>query len=163
MMEVSNMEKTASTLSEKARSSICEALNEVLADGIDLYTQFKVAHWNIKGPLFSVLHPQFDSFASEINEHNDSIAERAVILGGRALGSARQVAKASRLDEYNHKTTKDLEHVALLVARLGAWAKNLQVAQGVAEKHHDTATVDLLTEVIADLEKKAWFFYATLR
>lgn len=157
------MEKTASTLSDKARSSICDALNQVLADGIDLYTQFKVAHWNVKGPLFTVLHPLFDTFASEISEHNDTLAERAVILGGRALGSARQVAKASRIDEYNHKAVKDHDHVALLVERLSQWAKMLQVAQGVAEKHRDLATVDMLTEVVADLEKKAWFFYATLR
>jgi DNA-binding ferritin-like protein len=34
-----------------------------LADGLDLHSQIKVAHWNIKGPQFPSLHPLFETFA----------------------------------------------------------------------------------------------------
>ena len=34
-----------------------------LADGLDLHSQIKVAHWNIKGPHFATLHPLFETFA----------------------------------------------------------------------------------------------------
>lgn len=156
------MEKTASTLSEKSRRAICDELNLVLSDGIDLYTQIKVAHWNLKGPLFAVLHPLFDEFASSVNDHNDKIAERAMILGGNALGTARHVAKTSRLPEYAQNTTKDLEHVKLLAERFTKYAKNLGITLECAEKNKDAVTVDMMVEIIEDVEKKAWFLFSTL-
>src|ERR1051325_6750265 len=108
------MFSSPSPLSEKARTLIAEALNARLTDGLDLHSQIKVAHWNIKGPHFASLHPLFETFAVSLANHNDSLAERAVTLGGRALGTVRHVAKSSRLPEYPQETTRDLEHVKLL-------------------------------------------------
>ncbi|MFO0661886.1 MAG: ferritin-like domain-containing protein [Polyangiaceae bacterium] len=87
-------------LNEETRAKIVASLNARLADGIDLYTQIKVAHWNIKGPHFAALHPLFDSYASSLADFNDEIAERLVTLGGHAHGSARQIPKASTLPEW---------------------------------------------------------------
>jgi starvation-inducible DNA-binding protein len=43
---------SASALSEEARGEAADALQSCLVDGIDLYSQLKVAHWNLKGPLY---------------------------------------------------------------------------------------------------------------
>ena len=94
------MYRSPSRLSDTARSAVADTLNARLADGLDLHGQIKVAHWNIKGPHFAALHPLFETFAVSLADHNDSFAERAVALGGRAYGSARHVAKTSRLPEY---------------------------------------------------------------
>ncbi len=72
----------------------------------------------MKGPHFAALHPLFESFATSLATHNDDIAERAVTLGALAHGTARHVAKASRLPEYPQEITRDLEHAALLADRI---------------------------------------------
>src|SRR5829696_2944506 len=107
------MYRSPSHLSESARQTLSDVLNARLADGLDLHGQIKVAHWNIKGPQFAALHPLFETFAVSLAGHNDSIAERAVTLGGRAYGTARHVAATSRLPDYPQDTTRDLQHVLL--------------------------------------------------
>jgi starvation-inducible DNA-binding protein len=156
------MYKSPSTLPEKARRTIAETLNARLADGLDLHGQIKVAHWNIKGPQFPSLHPLFETFAMRLAEHNDEIAERAVTLGGLASGTARHVAKASRVPEYPQETTRDLEHVRLLAERFETYLGGLRESRGVAEQDGDIDTVDLLTGIITEFEKHAWFLRASL-
>ena len=89
------MFKSPSQLPEDARVKIAESLNARLCDGLDLHSQIKVAHWNVKGPQFAALHPLFETFAVALANFNDAIAERAVTLGAKAFGTARHVAKAS--------------------------------------------------------------------
>ena len=154
--------KSPSHLPEEARTKIVEVLNARLADGLDLHSQIKVAHWNIKGPHFSSLHPLFETFAVSLANFNDAIAERAVTWGGKAFGTARHVAGASRLAEYPQETTRDLEHVRLLADRIDVYLVGLRESRGVSEKAGDTDTVDLFTGVITEFEKNAWFLRASL-
>src|SRR6478609_10757319 len=105
------MYRSPSHLSESARQTLSDVLNARLADGLDLHSQIKVAHWNIKGPGFAGLHPLFETFAVGLAIHNDSIAERAVTLGAKAYGTARHVAANSKIAEYRQETTRDQEHV----------------------------------------------------
>jgi starvation-inducible DNA-binding protein len=46
------MYKTKIDLSEKIRRNVIAILNDRLADAIDLQSQVKQAHWNVKGPHF---------------------------------------------------------------------------------------------------------------
>lgn len=156
------MYRSPSHLSESARKAVADTLNERLADGLDLHSQIKVAHWNIKGPNFAALHPLFETFAVSLANHNDAIAERAVTLGGKAYGTARHVAKSSRLPEYPGETTRDLEHVALLAERIEGYLSGLRESRSVAEKQGDTDSVDLLTGIVTEFEKHAWFLRASL-
>ncbi len=87
------MFKTKNDLPETTRVKAIELLNARLADCIDLQTQTKQAHWNVKGPNFIALHELFDKINEEVEEYVDDIAERAVQLGGVADGTARIVAK----------------------------------------------------------------------
>ncbi|MGC4063202.1 MAG: DNA starvation/stationary phase protection protein Dps [Polyangiaceae bacterium] len=151
-----------SPLPEPARRIIVDQLNQLLADGLDLHGQIKVAHWNIKGPNFAALHPLFETFANSLALHNDAVAERAVTLGGLAFGTARHVAGVSRLAEYEGDTTRDLEHVRLLAERIESYLVGLREARRAIEGQSDTDSVDLLTGIITEFEKHAWFLRATL-
>src|SRR5262249_25922830 len=126
-----------------------------LADGLDLHSQIKVAHWNIKGLQFSALHPLFETFAVSLAGYNDTIAERAVTLGAKAYGTARHVAKASKLPDYPQETTRDIEHVKLLADRFDAYLAGLRASRAVADENGDTDTEDMLTLAITDFEKNA--------
>lgn len=156
------MYKSPSHLPENSRIQIADTLNARLADGLDLWSQIKVAHWNIKGPQFAALHPLFETFANSLATHNDTFAERAVTLGGRAFGTARHVAKTSRIPEYPQETTRDLEHVKLLAERIEKYLEGLHDTRRGVEKLGDVDTVDLLTGVITEFEKHAWFLRASL-
>lgn len=156
------MFKTPSPLSEDARVKIIDALNARLADGLDLYSQVKVAHWNVKGPQFAVLHPLFETFGIDLAGFNDAIAERAVTLGGRAIGSVRQVAKMSALPDYLHDTSRGHDHVKLLSDRIETYLVGVRASRAAVEGLGDTDTHDLLTTVITRFEKHAWFLRASL-
>ncbi len=156
------MYPSPSHLPEAARRDLSETLNARLADGLDLFSQIKVAHWNIKGPQFPGLHPLFETFAVSLANHNDAIAERAVTLGGKAYGTARRVARSSHLPEYPEETTRDVEHVSLLADRIEAYLAGLRESRAVAERAGDTDTVDLLTGIVTEFEKHAWFLRASL-
>ncbi len=159
---MSRMYRSPNPLPEQTRSALSTLLNERLADGLDLHSQIKVAHWNIKGPQFAALHPLFETFAVSLAAHNDAVAERAVTLGGKAYGTARHVAGKSRLQEYPQETTKDLEHVRLLAERIESYLALLRDSRKAAEEHQDTDTMDLFTAIIAEFEKHAWFLRASL-
>jgi starvation-inducible DNA-binding protein len=156
------MYKSPSPLPEQARTKIVETLNERLVDGLDLHSQIKVAHWNIKGPHFAAFHPLFETFATSLANHNDAIAERAVTLGGKAFGTARHVAATSRLPEYPQETTRDLDHVRLLADRIEKYLEGSRASRTQAEELRDTDTVDLLTGIVTEFEKHAWFLRASL-
>jgi len=147
------MYRSPSTLKEEVRKKLSASLNARLSDGLDLHSQIKVAHWNIKGPHFTALHPLFETFAVSLANHNDAIAERAVTLGARAYGTVRHAAKASGLPEYDQEVTRDLEHVKLLRERIEKYLVGVREGRDVAEKEKDQDTVDLLTGVIVDFEK----------
>src|ERR1041385_3582175 len=91
---------TRNSLRPKTRKAMVRLLNRELADVIDLGLQAKQAHWNVKGPHFIGLHELFDKVAEEVEEFTDEIAERAIELGGVALGSLQVVSKYSRLKSY---------------------------------------------------------------
>lgn len=156
------MYQSPSQLSESVRAKVADSLNERLADGLDLHGQIKVAHWNIKGPQFAALHPLFETFAVSLATHNDAIAERAVTLGGRAYGTARHVAKTSKLPEYPQDTTRDMEHVRLLADRIEKYLEGSRQTRKLGEELGDTDSVDLLTGIITEFEKHAWFLRASL-
>ena len=156
------MYRSPSHLPETARRRISESLNACLADGLDLQSQIKVAHWNIKGPRFPALHPLLDTFAAGIALHNDTVAERAVTLGGRAYGTARVVSKSSRLPEYPQETERDIEHAAHVADRIELYLHGVQQARAVAGEHEDAESVDVLTQIIREFEKHAWMLRASL-
>jgi starvation-inducible DNA-binding protein len=156
------MYRTSNPLSETSRATIARELNACLVDGLDLKSQIKVAHWNVKGPHFAALHPLFEGFATALDGFTDTIAERAVALGALAVGTAKQVAKTSRIPEYPVSTTAGLEHVALLADRFEVFLESLRAAREAGEAQGDTDTVDLLTGMITEFEKNGWFLRASL-
>jgi starvation-inducible DNA-binding protein len=156
------MYKSPSHLSPDARARIALALDALLADGLDLHGQIKVAHWNLKGPHFAALHPLFETFATALAMHNDAIAERAVTLGAVAHGTVRHVARVSRIAEYPQDTVRDLEHVRLLAERFDVYLDGVRAARRVAEDQADADSVDLVTRVAGDFEKNAWFLRASV-
>jgi starvation-inducible DNA-binding protein len=145
------------------RTALIERLNQSLASVFDLFSQTKQAHWNVKGEEFYQLHELFDEIAEELEEFTDMIAERAVALGGTALGSVRMAAEGSILPEYPSDAVDGLTHVTLLVERFGAFAAQVRESIDRADELGDKCTSDVYTEVGRDVDKRLWFLEAHLQ
>ena len=157
------MHKTRIDLSEKTRRKVTDLLNARLADAIDLQTQAKHAHWNVKGPSFIALHELFDDIAENIEEHIDTLAERVTALGGTAEGALATVAKRTSLDPYPPDITDGSAHVDALASALAAFGRRARKAIGEADKLGDADTSDLFTGVSRDADKYLWFPEAHLQ
>jgi starvation-inducible DNA-binding protein len=157
------MFKTKNDLAESIRAKGVDLLNARLADAIDLQTQTKHAHWNVKGPNFIALHELFDKISEEVEDYVDDIAERAVQLGGVAEGTARMVAKRSSLGEYPAHAVDGRSHVEALSSALAAFGKAARKAIQEANDHGDLDTADLFTEISRGIDKWLWFVEAHLQ
>lgn len=141
---------------EARRVAVVALLNAQLADVIDLTLQAKQAHWNVKGPQFAALHALFDEVAEELGGFADELAERAVVLGGVARGTAQVLAKDSRLPAYPLEALDGAEHVWALSAALARVAQTSREAIRAAEKAGDAVTVDVFTEVTRGIDTLLW-------
>jgi len=150
-------------LTDDAKSKLIDLLNARLADTIDVRTQVKHAHWNIKGQQFYQLHLLFDEVAGHIDDAADLIAERAVQLGGVAHGTARIAAKTSSIPEYDLDAVKGEDHVRALVDRLSALANASREAIDDTDKLGDKATADIFTEIVRAIDKDLWFIEAHIQ
>jgi starvation-inducible DNA-binding protein len=157
------MYATKNDLPEQTRAKVIELLNARLADAIDLKTQLKQAHWNVKGPTFIALHELFDKVAGDVEGYVDLIAERAVQLGGTALGTARSVAQRSQQKEYPLDISTGRDHVGAVTATLATFARSARQAIDASDDLRDKATADLFTEVTRGVDKWLWFVEAHLQ
>lgn len=137
-----------------------DLLNQHLADVLDLGLQAKQAHWNVKGPSFIALHELFDKVADELQGFSDEIAERAVALGGVALGTVQIIAERSTLAPYPVTLVSGKGHVAALAAALANFGKRSRSAIDTATKIGDADTADLFTGVSREVDKLLWLVEA---
>ncbi len=154
---------TRNDIPERARAQVVELLNRRLADAVDLQTQAKAAHWNVKGPGFIALHKLFDEVHGGVAEYVDLIAERAVQLGGVAEGTARIAARRSELEEYPLDIAADKQHVKALSGALAAFGARVRKAIGEADDLDDPGTADIFTEISRGIDKWLWFVEAHLQ
>lgn len=157
------MNPTKNDLSADKRASLCQLLNERLADLIDLQLQAKQAHWNVKGPNFIALHELFDSVAEETEEFVDTVAERVVALGGIAEGTIIIVGQRTKLPAYPPSITSGRDHVDALSTGLATAGKAVRAAIDRATELGDADTADLFTGISRDIDKKLWFVEAHLQ
>ena len=157
------MFNTKNDLSEGTRVKAIALLGARLADAIDLQTQTKQAHWNVKGPNFIALHELFDKVNEDVEDYVDDLAERAVQLGGIAEGTARMAAKRSTLTEYPANTVDGRSHVDALSSVLATFGKSVRKAIDQANEIEDLDTADLFTEISRGTDKWLWFVEAHLQ
>src|SRR5438046_274764 len=130
-----SMFDTRNDLPANVRTQVIELLNARLADAIDLGTQTKHAHWNVKGPNFIALHELFDQLAEHLEDHIDTIAERVTALGGTARGTLAAVA---------------------------AFGAKVRAGIDAATRLADADSADLFTGISRETDKDLWFLEAHL-
>ena len=165
MVATANKQKNYTTridLAEDIRVKVINILNQTLAATLDLKTQTKQAHWNVKGADFYQLHELFDEMSGELEEYVDMVAERVTALGGIALGTARIAASESILPEYPFDAVSGIEHITALADRYAAYGKHVREAIDTTGDLGDADTSDMYTEISRTIDKRLWFLEAHL-
>ena len=157
------MYPTKNDLPETTRRQMIDLCNARLADAIDLQTQTKQAHWNVKGPDFIALHELFDKVNGDVEDYVDLLAERAVQLGGTVEGTARSVAKRTTLPEYPVKGGSGRQHVDALSSALAAFGKLMRGAIEESQRVNDQDTNDIFIEISRGTDKWLWMVEAHLQ
>ena len=156
------MYDTRNDLPTEVRAGAAELLNARLAEAVDLGTQAKHAHWNVKGPNFIALHELFDRIAEHVEDQVDTLAERVTALGGTAQGTVAHVARASSLKPYPQDARDGRQHVEALASVLGDFGARIRKGIDEAARLGDADTADLFTEISRELDKDLWFLEAHL-
>jgi starvation-inducible DNA-binding protein len=149
--------ETRIDIKDESREQVIAILNARLADSLDIQTQTKFAHWNVKGNDFYQLHLLFDEIAEHLEDAVDLIAERATALGGRANGTVRQAAANSQIEEYEIDAIKGMDHVRALSDRLGSFANLCRQSIDQTDELGDKATADVFTEIVRQADKDLYF------
>ena len=142
------------------RQPLIALLNIHLANSSDIHSQVKWAHWNVKGKNFYQLHLLFDSIATHLEDHIDTIAERITALGGIANGTVREAAAKSAIPEADLSAYDGPEIIKFLIHNVGHYTNALRAAIQEADALDDPITVDLFTTVTREMDKDLWFIEA---
>ena len=114
-------------IADNTRAAMVGLLNARLADAVDLATQMKQAHWNVKGPSFIALHELFDAIHVAVQGHVDNLAERITVLGGTARGTAAVAAADSGPPRYRWRSRR--------VPTRGGLSWRFRLRQGHPRRH----------------------------
>jgi starvation-inducible DNA-binding protein len=149
-------------LSVEIRESVANILNQTLATTLDLKTQTKQAHWNVKGSNFLQLHELFDELAGELEDYVDLVAERITALASVPLGTARIASQNSLIPEYPLDAVAGIDHLTALADRFATYGNHLRDAIAKTGDLGDADTSDLYTEISRTIDKRLWFLEAHL-
>lgn len=156
------MYHTRIALSDETKKKVVEVMQERLAEALDMYSQAKFAHWNVKGVNFYQLHLVFDSVADNIFPQIDEIAERLTQLGGVANGTVRQSAAASHIPEYDTSLVAGMDHVNALANALGCYCESLREASDKIDDAGDEPTSDFFKQLVVEAEEQLYFLESHL-
>jgi starvation-inducible DNA-binding protein len=149
-------------LTDEQKKKTVAVMQERLAESLDMYSQAKFAHWNVKGYNFYQLHLVFDSVADHIFPQIDAIAERITQLGGVANGTVRQAANGSLIPEYNITLIAGMDHVNALADALGCYCQALREASDKIDEIGDEPSSDFFKQLVVEAEEQLYFLESHL-
>jgi starvation-inducible DNA-binding protein len=141
--------------SEKNR----KILQPVLTDLIALGRVLKQLHWNVVGPHFRPIHLQLDDIYELVDDAVDKVAERMVATGHSPDGRLKNSADSAEIEDAPPGFLADTE-VLLFAEHSVKRTDELIRARCEEIEDVDTATADMLHQIILGLEKYHWMLQA---
>jgi starvation-inducible DNA-binding protein len=147
-------------IKDASRNEVLVELDRVLADLSVLSQKTRHFHWNVTGPRFNDLHKFFEGQYGAIEAEVDEAAERSRALGGRALGSLKEMLAHTRLKEASGRTPSADGMLEELLRDHEALIRSLRASSDVAGDAGDKGTEDFLVGMMEAHEKMAWMLRA---
>lgn len=137
-------------------------LVNILSSSYILYIKIQNFHWNVEGRGFFAIHSKLEGLYEAFAESNDELAERLLMLGQKAPGSAAEFLKHSFIKESgNDKSAEDM--ISELLADFSLFRDKCKECIALADEVQDTGTVDLLSDIVSALEKEIWMLSSYLK
>lgn len=150
-------------LKESSRAKVLSLLDKTLADLSVLSQKTRNFHWNVAGPRFNDLHKFFEGQYAALEGEIDETAERSRALGGRALGSMKEMLSAARLKEAASGRSPSADAMlGQLLKDHEAFIRSLRADAGACGAAGDAGTEDFLVGMMEGHEKMAWMLRAFL-
>lgn len=148
-------------LKESSRTKVLALLGRTLADLSVLSQKTRNFHWNVTGPRFNDLHKFFESQYEALEGEIDEAAERSRALGGRALGSMKELLAAARLKEAAAGRSPSADAMlSELLKDHETFIRSLRADADACGAAADKGTEDFLVGMMEGHEKMAWMLRA---
>ena len=157
-----DLQPTGIDIPPEIRQYVIQLLQQTLACTVDLRSHVKQACWNVKGHDFGSLHALFATMAIDLEAYTDLVAERLVVLGGVARGTARTAATQSTLPEYPVALLEGQAHMRALAERFAPYATALRDDITLAADVEDAGSAAVYTDISRGVDKQLWFLEAHL-
>ncbi|TVX97113.1 Dps family protein [Cohnella terricola] len=142
-------------------SKLTDSLNVQLSNWSVLYIKLHHYHWYVKGPHFPVLHAKFEELYELAALKLDELAERILAIEGNPVSTMKEFLAHATIKEAD-KAKSENDMLSATIADLRELIEGLQAASEAAEDGKDTATADILTGQIEELQKQVWMLKSTL-
>lgn len=142
-------------------SRVIKDLTHLLADTYVLYLKTQNFHWNVRGPLFFMLHAAFEKQYEELAEAVDVLAERLRSLDVQAPGTFEKFQSIAGI-----KSSQSIPDAQSMIRELLEGHEHLteelhRMIQ-TADEEGDQATMDLMIERQTHHQKTAWMLRSSL-
>jgi starvation-inducible DNA-binding protein len=154
---------TPTELSPQEVRAVVEAVNPLIADAFALYVKTKNFHWHVYGPHFNDYHHMFDEQAGDILDSIDGMAERVRKIGGATIKSVGHISNLQTIEDDNDELVSPEHMVRRLAEDNVRMAKAIHDAITLCDKNRDTATSNLLQDILDKTDRRKWFLFATLQ
>lgn len=144
-------------LSQSSRTKVLRLLERALSDLSVLSQKTRNFHWNVQGPRFNDLHKFFEAQYETLEGEIDETAERSRALGGRALGTMKELLGSARLREAAPGRVPSADAMLLELLRdHEALVRALREDADACGAAGDKGTEDFLIGMMEEHEKMAW-------
>lgn len=148
--------------SQPKGGSLCDSLNQVLADSYALMALTHLAHWNVEGHGFFALHSAFQMQYEELFAAVDEIAERIRSLNAYPIGGLATLAASAQMKEFGSPLSQE-EYVRALLGCHEKVVKDATRARDLAGEANDPETEDLMIGRITLHQKTIWMLGSYLK